>query len=106
MFCLLYFKQVIAKNEKLYFYFNLNLGALLLYSFASYIPELTRICYYMVVGQIFLIPGVIVRIEKKWQRIFWSLLIGVAFILYFYVFLKRSYATEIRLLPYMNWIFD
>ena len=106
VFCLLYFKQVISKNQKLYFYFNLNLGALLLYSFASYIPELTRICYYMVVGQIFLIPGVIVRIEKKWQRILWSTLIGVAFILYFYIFLKRSYATEIRLLPYMNWIFD
>lgn len=106
VFCLLYFKSVICKNKHLYFYFNLNLGALLLYGFASYIPELSRICYYMLVGQIFLIPGVIVRIEKKWQRVLWTVLIGLAFAGYFYIFLKRSYATEIRLLPYLNWIFD
>lgn len=106
LFCLLYFKPVICKHKHLYFYFNLNLGALLLYSFASYIPELSRICYYMLVGQIFLIPGVIVRIEKKWQRVLWTVLIGLAFAGYFYIFLKRSYATEIRLLPYLNWIFN
>lgn len=106
LFCLLYFRPIISKNKNLYFYFNLNLGALLLYSFASYIPELSRICYYMIVGQIFLLPGVIVKIEKKWQRILWSMLIGIAFVGYFYIFLKRSYTTEIRLLPYMNWIFD
>lgn len=106
VFCLLYFKPIILKNRHLYFYFNLNLGALLLYSFASYIPELSRICYYMLIGQIFLVPGVLVRIEKKWQRIFWSVSIGLAFAAYFYIFLKRSYATEIRLLPYLNWIFN
>lgn len=106
LFCLLYFKPIICKHKHLYFYFNLNLGALLLYSFASYIPELSRICYYMLVGQIFLIPGVIVRIEKKWQRVLWTVLIGLAFAGYFYIFLKRSYATEIRLLPYLNWIFN
>ncbi len=106
IFALLYFKPIVAKNKHLYFYFNLNLGALLLYAFASYIPELSRICYYMIIGQIFLIPGIIVRIEKKWQRVLWSVLIGLAFFGYFYVFLKRSYSTEIRLLPYLNWIFN
>ncbi len=106
VFALIYFKPIIAKHKHLYFYFNLNLGALLLYSFASYIPELSRICYYMLIGQIFLIPGILVRIEKKWQRILWTILIGVAFAGYFFIFLKRSYATEIRLLPYLNWIFN
>lgn len=106
VFCLIYWKNIVSKDKRLYFYFNLNLGALLLYGFASYIPELSRICYYMIIGQIFLIPGVIVKIEKKWQRIFWSVAIGIAFAVYFYVFLKRSYATEIRLLPYLNWIFN
>lgn len=106
VFALIYFKSIVAKNKHLYFYFNLNLGALLLYSFASYIPELSRICYYMLIGQIFLIPGILVRIEKKWQRILWTILIGVAFAGYFFIFLKRSYATEIRLLPYLNWIFN
>lgn len=106
IFALIYFKPIVSKHKHLYFYFNLNLGALLLYSFASYIPELSRICYYMLIGQIFLIPGIIVRIEKKWQRILWTALIGIAFAGYFYIFLKRSYATEIRLLPYLNWIFN
>ncbi len=106
VFALIYYKSLIAKNKKLNLYFNLNLGAFLLYSFASYIPELSRICYYMMIGQIFLIPGVIVRIEKKWQKIMWTVLIGLAFAAYFYIFLKKSYATEIRLLPYLNWIFN
>lgn len=106
IFALLYFKPIVAKHKHLYFYFNLNLGALLLYCFASYIPELSRICYYMLIGQIFLIPGILIRIEKKWQRILWTTLIGIAFVGYFYIFLKRSYATEIRLLPYLNWIFN
>lgn len=106
VFALLYFKPIVSKYKHLYFYFNLNLGALLLYSFASYIPELSRICYYMLIGQIFLIPGILSKIEKKWQRILWSVLIGIAFGGYFYIFLKRSYADEIRLLPYLNWIFN
>ena len=105
-FALIYFKPIVSKHKHLYFYFNLNLGAFLLYSFASYIPELSRICYYMLIGQIFLIPGILVRIEKKWQRIIWMILIGAAFAGYFYIFLQRSYATEIRLLPYLNWIFN
>ena len=103
---MIYFKSIVSKYKHLYFYFNLNLGALLLYGFASYIPELSRICYYMLIGQIFLIPGILVRIEKKWQRVLWAVLIGIAFVGYFYVFLERSYATEIRLLPYLNWIFN
>ena len=106
VFALMYFKPIVSKHKHLYFYFNLNLGALLLYSFASYIPELSRICYYMLIGQIFLIPGIISRIEKKWQRVLWTILIGIAFAGYFYVFLKRSYSMDIRLLPYLNWIFD
>lgn len=106
VFCLMYFKPIIQQHKHLYFYFNLNLGALLLYAFAFYVPELSRICYYMVIGHIFLLPGVLVRIEKKWQRRIWSIVIGVAFSLYLVVFLKRSYADEIRLLPYLNWIFN
>ena len=106
IFALIYFKEIVRKNRYLYFFFNLNLGAFLLYCFAPYIPEISRICYYMLVGQIFLIPGIIIRIEKKWQKILWSVLIGLAFAGYFYIFLRKSYATEIRLLPYLNWIFN
>lgn len=106
LFSLIYMKDIIRKDRRLYFYFNLNLGAFLLYCFASYIPELSRICYYMMISQIFLIPGVIKKIENKKQKIFWSVTIGLAFFVYFLFFLKRSYATEIRLLPYLNWIFD
>lgn len=106
VFCLFYYKTIVCQHKHLHFYFNLNLGALLMYSFASYIPELSRICYYMLIGQIFLIPGILVRIEKKWQRRMWSILIGMAFFGYFLIFLKQSYADDIRLLPYLNWIFN
>lgn len=105
-FCLIYFKQAIKDNKRNYFLFNLNLFALILYSFAFYVPELTRICYYMLAGQIFLIPAVLTKIENKKQKIFWIVAIGFAFTAYFAVFLIRAYDTDIRLLPYLNWIFN
>lgn len=106
IFCVIYFKRAILNNKTNYFLFNLNLFALILYVFAYYVPELSRICYYMIVGQVFLIPAVLMKIKNKKQNIFWTLSIGLAFCIYFGVFLIRAYDKNIRLLPYLNWIFN
>lgn len=108
IFCLIFYKDAIKYNPKAEMFFNLNLFALILYSCASYVPELTRICYYMVMGQMFLLPMVIMKIEnKKWRRIF-SAAIIVAFSIYFVIFLRRGADQNggIRILPYLSWLFD
>lgn len=105
IFCLVNYRETIKGDNKGEMLFNLNLFAFLLYSFASYIPELTRICYYMVVGQIFLVPFVLRKIADKKKRIFWIVVISIAFTAYFAIFLKRGSTPGINILPYLSWIF-
>ncbi len=103
---LIYYKCAIGENEANQFYFFLNLGALALYVFCSFIPEISRVGYYLNVTNIFLIPGILKAIPHKKQRIFFSAAVAVAFCLYFALFLYKSYDVSIRLLPYLNWIFN
>lgn len=103
---LLYYKDAVREDKNNRFYFYCNLGALALYVFGSFIPEVSRVGYYLNITNIFLIPGVIVKIPKKWQRILWTVLVVAAYLAYFALFLRRAYSTDIRLLPYRNWIFQ
>jgi hypothetical protein len=88
------------------FYFFLNVGALILYTCATFIPEISRIGYYMSISQIFLLPSLLWKSKKVWFRTIAIVCISIAFLGYFALFLKQSYAQEIRLLPYRNWIFQ
>ncbi|MDE6063363.1 MAG: EpsG family protein, partial [Lachnospiraceae bacterium] len=92
-------------DEKIRFYFYLNLGSLILYVFCSFIPEVSRIGYYLNVTNIFLIPSVLKSIPDKRQRWFFSGAVAAAFCLYFAMFLRDAYAEGIRLLPYQSWLF-
>lgn len=103
---LIYYNTAIKGDKKNRFYFYCNLGALALYVFASFIPEISRIGYYLNITNIFLIPGVIEKIPAKKQRILWTVLVVAAYLAYFALFLRRAYSTDIRLLPYRNWIFQ
>ena len=103
---LLYYKSAVGENKVGRFYFLLNLGGLVIYTFANFIPEISRIGYYLIVTQIFFIPYLLVRIEDKKQRLFFSSCVALAFIGYFALFLRSAYSVDIRLLPYLNWIFN
>lgn len=103
---LLYYKSAVKETKVNRFYFLLNLGGLIIYTFANFIPEISRIGYYLIVTQIFFIPSLLRRIENKKQRIFFSVCVAAAFIGYFALFLRSAYDTNVRLLPYLNWIFN
>ena len=104
VFCLIFFK-VIKNNKKAYTFFNLNLFALVLYCFGTYIPELSRVCYYMLLGHVFLIPMVLMGIEDRKKRIVWTALVSTAYVGYFLVFLWQGYNPYIMFLPYLTWLF-
>lgn len=104
--CLLYYKKIVKGNAKAEMLFNMNLFALLLYSCASYIPEISRVCYYLVIGQIFLIPLVIGGIDNKKQRTFWTAAVVIAYLAYFIMFLKEGSNPVIQILPYFSWYFS
>lgn len=104
--CFLYYRTGIKEHVQNRFYFFLNLMGTAVYTFGSFIPEVSRIGFYLIVTQIFLLPGILVRVEnRKWRR-FWSVGVAVAFLGYFALFLRSAYSIDIRLLPYLNWIFN
>lgn len=88
------------------FYFFLNIGGLVLYTAGAFIPTVTRVAYYLVISQVFLIPNLLMSMKEGiWKKLF---IAGIALVFgaYFILFLKSAYSTDIRLLPYLNWIFD
>lgn len=103
---LLYYKTAIRGDKKNLFCFYCNLGALALYVFGSFIPEISRVGYYLAITNIVLIPGIIVKIPDKRQRVLWTALVAGAYLAYFALFLRSAYSTDVRLLPYRNWIFQ
>ena len=105
VFSLIYFKKI-KDDSKLKFGFYCNLFALLLYVFCSFIPEISRIGFYLSITNVFFIPGVLLKIENKKERAVWTVLIALAFTAFFALFLKSAYETNIRILPYYNWIFQ
>ncbi len=88
------------------FYFFLNIFALLVYCCGSFIPEVSRVGYYMIVSQVFLLPRLVMGIESRPLRKIACAGVAGAFGAYFILLLRQMYAVDIRLLPYLNWIFN
>lgn len=88
------------------FYFFLNLFGLAVYCCGSFIPEVSRVGYYMIIGQVFLLPRLLGEMKKDvLRRLGYAGVIG-AFGIYFVLLLRDMYAVDVRLLPYLNWIFN
>ena len=103
---LIYYKKAIQGNPKAETLFNLNLFALIIYSFGYYIPETSRVCYYMVIGHVFLVPIVLSSIENRKQRLIFTGAVLACYGAYFLVFLVKSRDSTVMLLPYLTWLFD
>lgn len=104
--CAVCYKWSLRENLVNRFYFFLNGMALVVYPCGSFVPEVSRVGYYLIISQIFLLPAVIGEIPIKWFRRLCYVGVVGAFTCYFVLLLKGMYATDIRLLPYLNWIFD
>ena len=104
--CIICYKRSIKLRFRNNFYFYLSIAGLVVYCCGTFIPEVSRIAYYMVIPQIFLIPGLLADMEDGWfKKLCYMGVIG-AFALYFVVLLHGMYDINIRLLPYLNWIFN
>lgn len=103
---LICYRASVKERKHMQFYFWANVAGLIINTFGSFIPEVTRVGNYFSVLQIFLVSGCLYHMPKgKWKRL---LTVGtfMAFVVYFAFFLYKAYATDIRLLPYLNWIFN
>lgn len=102
---LIYYKKAVAGSARNRFYFYCNLGALVLYVCCSFLPIVTRIGYYLNMTQILFIPAILARIEDKKQKRFFSVMIALAALGYFGLYLLRADNDGIRVLPYQTFMF-
>lgn len=99
---IVYFMQ---KDSRFGFYFYLNLGALVLYVFCSFLPIISRIGYYLTISHILYLPMLLKQVENvKWRRLF-RLGILLAAILYFAIYMSRADQDGTLILPYKTFLF-
>lgn len=104
--CAVCYRRSLREDVRNRFYAILNLFGLVVYCCGSFIPEVSRVGYYMIITQIFLIPRLLADMENRVLRRLGLAAVTGAFGVYFAVLLKGMYAVDVRLLPYLNWIFD
>ncbi len=100
------YKTGLVNKVKNKFYLLLSLGGLLLYTVGAFIPEVSRVAYYLVVPQIILIPNLLASVTNKKIKGMFSIFVALVFTAYFALFLKSAYSVDVRILPYLNWIFN
>ena len=103
---IVFYRKYIKEDRAMRFYFYCNLFATLIYCCFSFVPFLSRLGYYLNITQIFLIPNLIVRMEKGRLRQIITVC-AIAFgILYFAAFLYKAQDVYIKILPYRTWLND
>lgn len=103
---ILFCRKALKEDIMNRFYFCLNLFGFVVYCCGSFIPEVSRIGYYMIISQVFLLPRLLAGVESKHLRRLGYAGVCGAFGAYFVLLLNGMYAMDIRLLPYLNWIFN
>lgn len=102
---LFYYRKSIRGNRRMQLYFYLNLGALVLYVFCSFLPIISRIGYYLTISHIIFLPALILQTEnEKWKKLLQIGMIGAA-VLYFIIFMSRAYDDGLLILPYKTFFF-
>lgn len=98
-------KTGVEDDRRFWFYFYLNLGALVLYVFCSFLPIISRIGYYLTVSHILFLPMLLKRVENgRWRKLlrFGILLMAI---LYFAMYMSRAGNDGILILPYKSIFF-
>ncbi len=99
------YREAVKDSRVGLFFFNMNIGALALYIFGSFLPIVSRIGYYLTVSHILFVPMMIHAIpDKKVRRVICAALIAVS-ILYFAVYLRKAYDDGVLVLPYRTFFF-
>lgn len=104
---MLCFRQFLPREAaRLRFYGLLNLFGLVVYLCGSFIPTTSRIGYYFIIPQIFLIPELTEGMKPGRMKTLVRVAVIAGFTLYFAFLLLQMYDEGVKLLPYRNWIFQ
>ncbi len=95
-----------TEDKELRFYAQLNLLAMVVSVFFTFLPVVTRIAYYFSISHLLMIPMVVSRIPKERDRKLMRGLVYLACTAYFVLFLVDADKDGVKLIPYDTWIFS
>lgn len=97
------------RGRQLVMYRNSAYIGLLLYVFGWFIPEVSRICYYLMFTQIFYLPMLLSGLPEteqgRRQKKLLTILVIAAALVFFALFLRTAYRDTIKILPYKSFLF-
>ena len=85
---------------------KMTVMALALHVFAWFIPQLSRITYYLIIPQIFLVPRVLSHVRDARARKLQTALVLAACLLYFARYMLHAGDDGILVLPYRSFLFS
>lgn len=102
---LLFYQETVKDKKENEFYFKLNFLAILMYLSCSFLPLVGRLGYYLMTSHVLFLPAMVgnIRSEKKKKLV--TVLIMIAGVVYFVLFLKSANQPGVRVLPYKSWLF-
>lgn len=103
---LICYRSQIKDDRVMRFYFYLNLGALALYVFCSFLPIISRIGYYLTVSHILFVPALLNGMENKKAARLIRIGVVAACILYFAMYLMKASDDGVLVLPYRTFFFN
>ncbi|MBR0091256.1 MAG: EpsG family protein [Lachnospiraceae bacterium] len=96
----------ILADESVRMQTKMTFMALVMYLVLWFVPQLSRLTYYLIVPQILLVPRVLMYVEdRREKRIQTALVIG-ACALYFCRYMLHAAEDGIRVLPYASFLFS
>ncbi len=94
------------KNDKLCrFYFHLNLFSMIYYLGFYWMPEVSRIGFYMNATIIMFIPNLIEKLKRKENELILKICVYIFSFVLFIMLMRGFYSPTIKLLPYNTWFF-
>ena len=105
IFALLCYQEDWKEKQENRFYFKLNFLAILLYLCGSFLPLVGRIGYYLITAHILFVPAVLGSIKNEKKKKIFTILVIIAGVIYFLLFLKSANQPGVRVLPYKSWLF-
>lgn len=87
-------------------YFNLNVFALFIYTSLYWLPEVSRLGFYLNVTSVLMIPRIIQKIPNINERRLMRRMIYIGSFVLFLLLLIQFSSVTTRLLPYKTWLFN
>ena len=100
------YKSKLHSDSLCKLYFNLNVFALFIYTSLFWLPEISRLGFYLNVTSVLIIPNILQKIPNLRERAMMRRLVYIGSFVLFLLLLIQFSAENSRLLPYKTWLFN